>query len=295
MRETKSPTPGERILAALGHISILLMGVGIFAPALIWVIKRRKSTYTSFQALQALGFEVFFTFYATLIVLVLLIVLILLVFVGTEYKVAAAEWTSIVNIGVVVLSIGLIGMYLLVGIVGALACLFGKEFRYPFLGKRLAAYLRQDSAEGIDQEHEDRYVAAMGHAGVMIQFLGIAAPLIAWLACKGRSQLLHFQSLQALVFQASGIAIWSAFSLILVGFFGLVLVLVTMGDKLPAMTIGAVDGFSIALGVISFILILIFMLFWPLLSTLGLVASYRLLKGRDYEYPLVGKWVKQWA
>jgi hypothetical protein len=35
------------------------------------------------------------------------------------------------------------------------------------------------------------------------------------------------------------------------------------------------------------------MLLWPLISTLGLVASFRLLKGRDYEYPLVGRLVKR--
>jgi uncharacterized Tic20 family protein len=296
MTEVDSSTREERVLAALAHISILLMGVGIFAPALVWVIKRRKSAYTSFQALQALGFEVFFTFYATMIALVAMIVVILLAFAGVGFKNPAASlpvWSNIAIFGVVALAAGLILLYLLVGIVGALACLFGKDFHYPYLGNRLAVYLRQSGDEGFDQDHEDRYVAAMGHAGIMTQYWGITAPLIAWLGSKGRSNLLHFQSLQALVFQGLGTVIWIIVSLILFGFFGLAVLMGTMGDNLPATMIGSVNGFSLALALICIILFMIFMLLWPLISTLGLVASFRLLKGRDYEYPLVGRLVKR--
>jgi uncharacterized Tic20 family protein len=298
MSEASFPTLEERVLAALAHISILLMGVGIFAPALVWVIKRRKSAYTSFQALQALGFEVFFTFYATMIVLVAMIVVILLAFAGVGFKnpvTSLPVWANIAIIGVVALAVGLTLLYLLVGIVGALACLFGKDFRYPYLGSRLVVYLRQSSDEGFDQDHEDRYVAAMGHAGIMTQYWGITAPLIAWLASKGRSNLLRFQSLQALVFQGLGTAIWIVVSLILFGFFGIAVVLGMMGDTLPGAMIGSINGLSLALALISIILFMVFMLLWPLISTLGLVASFRLLKGRDYEYPLVGRLVKRWG
>ena len=55
MRAPLSPQD-ERVLGALSHISILLPGMGILAPILIWVTQRERSRFVAFQALQAVVF-----------------------------------------------------------------------------------------------------------------------------------------------------------------------------------------------------------------------------------------------
>ena len=62
-------------------------------------------------------------------------------------------------------------------------CAFGRDFRYPIMGKRLERYLGYKSLKATDQsswlveDHEFRWVAAMGHFGILIMFWGMFAPL----------------------------------------------------------------------------------------------------------------------
>jgi uncharacterized Tic20 family protein len=295
-----APTPGERILAALAHLSILGGGLGLFVPALVWVAKRQKSAFTSFQALQALGYAIFAILYEFLLVPVWLIVFILLnisVIVTEDGTRISQEYFTVIQDLIIMITIMMI-LPLLLGIIGALACLFGKEFRYPILGNHLAVYLQHGRAEGIDPEYEDRFVSAVVHACVMfvsptIPYY-IAAPLVALLYSKGRSQLLHFQSLQALVFQLLGTAISFGFLMVMAGLFVSAMIFSSIN---PAT--GTISNSSNTPALILFLaatlILLIFLLFLPVIQTFGLVAGYRVLKGKDYEYPLVGKLVKGWS
>jgi uncharacterized Tic20 family protein len=72
------------------------------------------------------------------------------------------------------------------------------------MGFRLGVYLEYDPAgdQPLNEENEDRWVSAMGHASTVIQFWGMILPFFAWMSEKDRSKHLRFQSLQALIFQA---------------------------------------------------------------------------------------------
>jgi len=50
----------ERVMAALSHVSVLIPGMGVIAPILIWVTQREKSKYVAFQSLQALIYQLVF-------------------------------------------------------------------------------------------------------------------------------------------------------------------------------------------------------------------------------------------
>ena len=299
MSEANNIAAGDRLFSALAHISILLGGVGPIVPAIIWVAKRRKSEYTSFQALQALGYSIFYMFYILLVTLVLLIGFFVLVASSSNRAGAAlGDLASLWMVGLFVIAIGLIILPVLLGIAGALVCLFGKEFRYPMLGRRLAGYLRVGGVEGIDLDHEDRYVSAVAHACVM--FISpnlpyfIATPLVTLLSSKGRSQLLHFQSLQALVFQLIGTAVSFGILMVMAGMFGLAMILAGLNPITgAAANSGSIP--ALIMLVAAVLIFLISLLLLPLIQTFGLVAGYRMLKGKEYEYPLVGKLVKGWS
>jgi len=298
LSEIKSPTPGERILSALAHLSMLFGGIGLFVPAIIWVLKRRNSEYTSFQALQALGYSIFTILYDFLMVPIILIVIFLIILAGSSLNAAAIPQENALVTGMIGIVLILMGLPLLLGIFGALVCLFGEEFRYPILGSRLAVYLRQDGAEGIDPDHEDRFVAAAVHACVMfvsptIPYY-IAAPLVALLSSKGRSQLLHFQSLQALVFQLVGTAVSFGFLMVMAGLFVSAMIFSGINPVTGALS-NSNSTPALILFLATMLLFLIFLLILPVIQTFGLVAGYRILKGKDFEYPLVGKLVKGWS
>ncbi len=65
------------------------------------------------------------------------------------------------------LMFGLIGIYFALPVIGAVACAFGKDFRYPLMGGRLARYLGYDFSQTgaeqiwLDEDHEDHWVTAM--------------------------------------------------------------------------------------------------------------------------------------
>ena len=301
MHEVQSPTLQERVLSALAHLSILAGGIGLFVPALIWATKRRTSNYTSFQALQALGYAIFAILYDLLVTLVMLIVLLILLLaisasneIGSVQATSAGHWM----VAILMIAIAFLLLPVLLGIIGALACLFGKEFHYPILGKRLAVYLQQGRIEGIDLDHEDRYVAAVIHACVLFVYPAIpyyiAAPLVALLSSKGRSQLLHFQSLQALVFQLLGTVVSFGFIMVMAGMLISAMIFSGINPITGAMANSSSTP-AVILLLAAMLIFLIFLLFLPVIQTFGLVASYRVLKGKNYEYPLVGKLVKNWS
>src|SRR5262245_19348268 len=77
------------------------------------------------------------------------------------------------------------------------------------MGKRLARYLGYDpNEENVEDavrndEHEDRWVAAMGHFSVIIVLWGLLAPAGTWVLQGKRSAFWKFQSIQTTVFQAA--------------------------------------------------------------------------------------------
>ncbi|MGE5375436.1 MAG: DUF4870 domain-containing protein, partial [Bacteroidota bacterium] len=186
---------------------------------------------------------------------------------------------------------------LLLPIIAAIACAFGRDFRYPVLGKRLARYL-EDGLSHAEQdtalwngEYEERWVVAMGHFSVIIFLWGILAPAITWILQRRHSPFLKFHSIQTTIYQA------------LVNFLYLGATMLSFVGMIPLFLWAALDGNSgnhpatsllgPVLLLIPLLFLLLFLLVIPLFHILGQWAGYRVLKGDDYRYPILGRMVEK--
>jgi uncharacterized Tic20 family protein len=201
---------------------------------------------------------------------------------------------------ILILVIGSLVAYFLLPIIAAVACAFGRDFRYPILGNRLAGYLAYDLAEAgeeqtwLIEDHEDRWVAGMGHFSVIIAIWGMAAPLIAWVLQGQRRLFLKLQSMQALVYQA-GVTILYLGTVFFYLFGVMIISLMAMLGRTENMRMDSpVAMAGILILAVSLLVIVLVMLLVPLLHILGQWAGYRVLKGDDYRYPLVGRLVEKW-
>ena len=294
------PTTEERIWAILSHLSALTFGMGILLPILGWAEQRRRSNYASFQCLQALGYQslgytVWFLSYLLLIIVFFLSMLILFGVTGdggNSFGPFMGIWMGIF----IVIVFGFFVLYFILPIIAAIACGLGKDFRYPILGNRLAHYLGYDSVQQLEEsgwsieDNENRWVAAMGHFSVIIALWGMLAPLAALLTQSKANLFLKFQSIQTLIFQAVALILY--FVAIFVYLFGIFLVFATVGFIETQFGSSSVMITLILFGLISFVAVAIF-LFIPLLHVLGQWAGYRVLKGEDYRYPLIGRLVEK--
>ena len=295
------PTNEDRVWAVIAHLSAIAFGMGILLPVIGWSEQRRKSNYTSFQCLQALGYQslgytVWFLLYLLVAVVLVIIIVIALPMVAEEnvqFDKFMLGWMSIL----IIFMLGMLVVYLLLPVIAAVSCAFGRDFHYPLLGKRLAYYLGYDSTSNseeqawLTEEHEERWVAAMGHFSILIMLWGMLAPLTALLLQGKRSLFLKFQSIQTLVYQ--GITTILYFGAGFVYVFGIFLVAATMGimENTQAGSSETIPGFIIFIFV-SFIAIAMLLLV-PLLHVVGQYAGYRVLKGDNYHYPVIGRLVEK--
>ena len=132
----------------------------------------------------------------------------------------------------------------------------------------------------------------MGHFSILIVIWGMLAPLATWILQGKQNVFLKFQSVQTLVYQALATALY---------FLGMFFYLV--GVALIVAGLGAIEqvSFNSPVGVVGIVLfsvtvllaILLF-LFLPFMHILGQWAGYRVLKGDNYQYPLVGRFADKW-
>jgi uncharacterized Tic20 family protein len=291
------PSAEERIWAVIAHLSAIAMGMGLLLPIVGWSEQRRKSNYTSFQCLQALGYQ---SLGYTIWILLTLVVLVFSI-IASIAGLANAENLQTEMMSMVLahtsLMFGLIGVYFAMPVIAAVACALGKDFRYPIMGNRLARYLGYNSTQigdeqtWLNEEHADRWVTAMGHFSVIIMLWGMLVPLTAWILQGKRSLFLRFQSIQTLLFQVCvTLLFWGGMFLYVAGAFILLGTIGLNGDT----------GISAPTNITGLVIFLVFMvialliiLIVPLFHIMGQWAGYRVLKGDDYQYPVLGNLVKK--
>jgi uncharacterized Tic20 family protein len=296
------PTNEDRIWAVISHLSAIAFGMGILLPIIGWSEQRRKSNYASFQCLQALGYQSLGYTVWFLIYLLVVVVLVIIMFIALPLAAEGNMQFDTIMLGWMILFIvfvfGMFGLYLFLPVIAAVSCAFGRDFRYPILGERLEHYLgynpTSDSEEQtwLIEEHEERWVAAMGHFSILIMLWGMLAPLTA-LLLQGKSSLfLKFQSIQTLVYQGGATVLY--FGAGFVYGFGILLLAASMRimENMQAGSAEVIPGFIIF--IIASLIAVAILLLIPLLHVLGQYAGYRVLKGDDYRYPVLGKWVEKW-
>ncbi len=124
-------------------------------------------------------------------------------------------------------------------------------------------------SRGMDPEDE-RLWSTLAHLSALAGAVGLMplGALVIWLVYRDRSPRVGFHALQALLYQAAWLALW-----VLGALAGLVFVLVTLG-------IGLILVLPLAL------------VFWLLPMAHGCYAAYRVSRGEDYRYPVVGRWAE---
>lgn len=297
-----APTTEDRIWAVISHLSSLALGMGIVLPIIGWVDQRSKSNYASFQCLQALGYQSLgFTVWVLAYLVLILGSSIVLVAVLNMAPGDSQAANRLLMPGIIFLFIvvfGFFALYFVLPIGAAVACALGRDYRYPILGERLARYLKYDPAGSLaddtrmSEDHEFRWVAAMSHFSILIILWGMLAPLTAWLLHGKHSLFLKFQSIQTLAYQAVTTLIYFIGGFFYV--FGFLLLIVSMrgiGEPDLNSTVGIV---SLVVFGISLLISIMLILLVPLLHILGQWAGYRVLKGVNYRYPLVGRLVNKW-
>jgi len=290
----------ERVWAALSHLSALAFGMGILLPIIGWSEKRGRSNYAAFQSLQALGYQSLgYTIWLLSYLVVFVVVLVVIISMSFQAEKTGKSFNPFTGTGMLILFVvfGFLAIYFLLPIIASIACGFGKDFRYPIMGNRLAHYLEYDSAQKpqeqrwLNEDHEFRWVVAMGHFSILIMLWGMLAPLTTWILHGKRSLFLKFQSIQTIVYQAGTTLFY--FAGLFIYLFSLLLLFVGLGmsgkpnfDSSQGLI--GILGFGISL-FISIALILIV----PFLHILGQWAGYRVLKGDNYRYPLIGKLIEK--
>jgi len=293
----KEASTEERVWAVLSHLSALAFGMGLFLPIIGWSEQRRKSNYASFQCLQALGYQSLgYTIWLLTTLIVVMIVTIASVAGLVNANFSQEEMMAFV-FGHLGLTFGLIAVYFVLPVIAAISCAMGRDFRYPLMGNRLARYLGYDLAQteneqpGLIEDHEDRWVTSMGHFAVVIALWGMVAPLAVWVLQGKRSSFLKFQSIQTLVFQGSTMLLYVvAGAIYMFGFFAL-LITTGFGQAISFDEPSGMIGLVILL--VSSLLAVVIVLVVPLFHIWGQWAGYRVLKGDNYRYPIVGRLVEK--
>ncbi len=283
----------EKLLAALAHIAVLLPGIGTAGALLIWQNQRGKSRFASQQAMQAAWWQTLLPLFTQVVLLIAGLIFIgaagLSGFTATIKGTEAADAPSrSLMIALVTGMIAALGLYSLVGLVAAVACLFGKNFVYPFFGRRLQNSLRRDRAEGeaLNFSAEERLAAGAAHAAMFVPLLGMLVPLVIWLAVKNATPGLRFHALQALLAQGAAV-VASSVSL------GILLAL-SVPFSLAAIGLwNAPDASPLLIGLTILLVVLVFLfstistLILPLFGLFGLIAMLKVLRGKAYRYPFI--------
>ncbi|MFZ5857892.1 MAG: DUF4870 domain-containing protein [Chloroflexota bacterium] len=292
---SQSTTSEERLLAALAHGSVILSFFGPIVPALVWTFQRHKSPYVAFHALQAVGYQML-TFWVGMTAYLVFMLLFTLAFIPlmalAELGNSNSELTPLIFNGVIFLFMfGFMGVYTLFGIVGAVFSLLGKDFKYPILGKWLEKYLSRGTnpADPLNADKEDQWMAAIGHASAILLMWGLFTPFVIWLTQKDSSPRLRFQSLQAVIYQAFAVVGYFVFmALYMFMFFALFTGAILMSGN-PQDSTGAV--FLLIFFGIMLIFMLAFALAMPTYHLFAMIAGIQTAKGKDYRYPLLGKFL----
>lgn len=295
-RMNPPPSTEERVWAVLAHLSALAFGMGLLLPIIGWAEQRRKSKFIAYQCLQALGYQtlgytVWLLGYLLFIAVIVVVMMVIAIIAPKNVDVFAASIIGF-DIFFFIFIFASLGIYLLMPIVAAIACGMGKNFQYPFMGKRLANYLEYN-AEGenpLNEDHEDRWVAAAGHFSVIIAFWGLLAPVTAWILQGKRSAWLKFQSAQAIAFHACTLALgFVAGMFYIIGAVAFIALTGFSGDSAMSSATGLI-GLVVMFGFMLIALLILLVI--PLFHITGQWAGYRVLKGDDYLYPVIGKLIE---
>jgi uncharacterized Tic20 family protein len=300
MQAARELTSDEKLWAAIAHGSSLVPLWGSIVAAIIWFTQRQRSAYVRFHSLQAMSYHVLSLWAFTWIMPLLLIGLVVLAVAGI---VLIGPDTLDNDTAGLIFSLGVqaiiwggllaaFGLYALVGLIGGGFSLAGREFRYPLFGKALARKLGYSGPDsGILEEQEEQVAGAVAHSTAVLLMFGAIVPLAIWVTQKERSRFLGFQSLQAAVYQGLGALGY----FLAMGLYVLSAAAFTGYGILGALEHGSEPNITALLLILTPMLCFMFLVAigGPTFHLFSIIASLRVLRGHDYKYPLLGRYLQR--
>jgi uncharacterized Tic20 family protein len=302
------PSKDSRIISSLAHASILLPGIGIFVPVLLWCFRRKYPDEVQKQALQALIFQLLQWIFIQLVALLVMLIIFLIAFISSGSHLSPEAYSNRMLItGLISISVILIAwiVYTFFGLIAAVVCTTGRDFDYPILGGWIEKHITNKPASFVpindqsskkttsNQEYkENLFIAAVAHGSIMIPVIGFFVPLVLVLFDKDKPLPARFQDLQALIFQIFGqVVIFILFGCQMIMGASIAIPLAQFGHTGLAPT-NKVVIIGIWLLILLFMAINIFiLLLTPALATLGIIASVRVVMGNQFHYPILGNWL----
>lgn len=127
--------------------------------------------------------------------------------------------------------------------------------------------------------------------GALAHLFGPLVAFIVWTTQKDKSRFVKFQALQALAFDvilivAMGVIFFCVFGILFVGMFGAM-----FGALGNASSSDAIAPFFMMPFAFPFVIFACIFPFSFLIMVLRLIAAVSIFNGRNYQYPLIGKWL----
>lgn len=134
---------------------------------------------------------------------------------------------------------------------------------------------------------ENRLLAALAHASVVAQGVGILVGVVVYVTQREKSRFAAYQGLQAAVYQLINFIIMMGMWLVWGVFYGLSMIpLIQLSEANPDAAPPVIFWISLGSMVIPLLYMVVFALY-------GLWAGIRTWQGNDFRYLLIGSWLEK--
>lgn len=134
---------------------------------------------------------------------------------------------------------------------------------------------------------EERMLAALGHVAILFLGFGVFGPALLWTTQRKKSSFVAFHALQALAYQLLSVV------------FGMLLTC-GMSVLILALSVGVMafvnveEPYPVAIFLVQFVVIGLIFVFFALYMGAGFLGAILTLTGRDFRYPLLGRWIENY-
>jgi uncharacterized Tic20 family protein len=132
-------------------------------------------------------------------------------------------------------------------------------------------------------DQEDRLMAALAHASVLLFGMGLVAAIVLWVTQRERSRYVAVQALQAVIYHLAGFGLFVAGMGCWMALYLATLIPVMAAPEEPA---------SLWIFMVATLLMFVPFLQMGLWIAGGLWGAVRCLRGHDFRYAIIGRWVE---
>lgn len=298
----------EQVTAAILHMVSPLGILALIPSGVVWAVSRSRSRFLCLQALQALLFQAVALALAVGTFLLFMAGFYFAMFSGMVARTGVTDPELTTN-----LTVAMVAGFAIVfffqfafpcwGVWAGLQILRGRAYRYPLIGK-LA--MRWTSRQPFVVEPTDRprprlapddngqnILGVLAHLSVLAGMSVILSPVL-WATTRSRTRYLTHHLLQAPLFQIGTTTLMWFFFFVVWGGGVLGSLAYPLAGYLPQPVVVVINiiavvtlypvGWMVLLGLI-----------WIITVVLAIVAGIQTARGRDFNYPIVGKWLARYT